>query len=206
MRLAPSLLPLAALALLATRTWGAEGLPLTDEGKRLAQALDALDVQNHWKSGEHISRWKTGAADGKRGGPKTHCSLFVAAVCARLAVPMLAPPPQTFLSNRQQEWLLAEGKDRGWGPVSAVTAQRLANRGTLVLASYKNPQPRKAGHIAVVHPAGVTVEEVRERGPHIAQAGTENYADTDVRTGFRHHRGAWERHEIHYFAYRPAGK
>jgi hypothetical protein len=183
---------------------GAEPLPLTDKGKRLAKRLDAFDVEHHWKSGEHITDWKTGASDGKKGGPKTHCSLFVAAVCSKLGVPMLDPPPQTFLSNRQQDWLLKQGKKDGWRRVRRpVQAQRLANEGVLVVASYKNPDPKKAGHIAVVRPAAVTPAEVHEGGPRITQAGQKNYRSTNVRTGFRFHPGAFENGEILYFAHQP---
>jgi hypothetical protein len=195
-----SLLPAAAPA----AQEGAEPLPLTDKGKRLAKRLDALDVEHHWKSGEHITDWKTGVSDGKQGGPKTHCSLFVAAVCSKLGVPMLDPPPQTLLSNRQQDWLRKQGKKDGWQRVrEPVQAQRLANEGELVVASYKNADPKKAGHIAVVRPAAVTPAEISESGPRITQAGQRNYRSTNVRTGFRFHRGAFENGEILYFAYRP---
>jgi hypothetical protein len=172
----------------------------------LARVLDAMDVEGHWKAGEHISDWRTGETDGTKGGPPTHCSLFVAAACRKLGVPMPGPPPQAFLSNRQHQWLLKEGRDEGWRRVrDPVEAQRLANRGVVVAASYESPDAKRPGHIAVVRPAAVEVGRVRERGPRIAQAGATNYRDTDVATGFRHHRGAWERGEVLFFAYRPGG-
>jgi hypothetical protein len=180
-------------------------LALTPKGKQLAELLDSLKVETRWRAGQHITRWRTGHADGKTGGPRTHCSLFVAAVCWRLHAPMLEPPPQLFLSNRQQDWLTTQGKAKGWRRVKdPLAAQRLANRGTLVIASYKNPRPKRAGHIAVVRPAAVTARRVRERGPRITQAGARNYRDTDVRTGFRNHRGAWEKGRVLFFAYRPS--
>jgi hypothetical protein len=160
-------------------------------------------VENHWKAEEHITNWKTGEPDDKIGGPHTHCSLFVAAVCWKLDVPMLNPPPQTVLANRQQDWLFKEGKDKGWRQIKdAVVAQRLANQGVLVLASYKNGNPKKAGHIAVVRPAAIAPQNVTTRGPRIAQAGASNYRDTDVKTGFKHHLRAWENGEVLFFAFR----
>src|SRR4051794_5939413 len=99
---------------------------------------------------------------------------------------MLPPPPQNFLSNRQQAWLFKEGNALGWRQVKhAVEAQRLANRGIVVVASYRNPNPKKAGHIAMIRPAEVRRALVQERGPRIAQSGGRNYRDTDVQTGFR---------------------
>lgn len=185
----------------------AELIPLTPEGMRLARVLDAMDVENHWLPADHITDWRTGEPDGKAGGPRTHCSLFVAAVCWKLHAPMLDPPPQTFLSNRQQDWLLKEGKDKGWTELrDGVDGQRLANRGVLVVASYRNPNPKKAGHIAVLHPAPVSLRAVAADGPRITQAGAHNYRETDVENGFKNHRGAWQNGEIHFFAYQPPGK
>jgi hypothetical protein len=196
-----------AVLLWAAVGTGSEKLPVSAEGTKMLDLLDALDVENHWKAGEHITQWRTGEADGKTGGPRTHCSLFVAAVCWKLDVPMLNPPPQTFLANRQQDWLLQQGKEKGWKQIrDVVEAQRLANRGSLVLASYKNPDPKKAGHIAVLRAGELTAEAVQEKGPRITQAGTTNFKETDVKQGFRHHPGAWERGEILYFAYLPPSR
>src|SRR5215471_15902481 len=64
-------------------------IPLSPKGKKLRAVLDSLDVENHWLAGQHITHWKTGEADDKKGGPRTHCSLFVAAVCWKLDIPML---------------------------------------------------------------------------------------------------------------------
>jgi hypothetical protein len=199
----------ASLVLLAwcafpVATWAADKIPVTAEGVQLRKTLDSLDVENHWLAGQHITKWKTGESDEKTGGPKTHCSLFAAAVCVKLDVPLLFPPPQTFLANRQQEWLLDEGKKKGWKQIkNAVEAQKLANEGVLVLASYKNPDAKKAGHIAVVRPDEVEAAAVKKSGPRITQAGATNYNDTDVKTGFVHHKDAFANDEILYFAYQP---
>jgi hypothetical protein len=181
----------------------AETIPLSAKGKELAAALDAMDVKNRWLPTRHVSNWKTGEADDKKGGPRTHCSLFVSAACWKLHVPMLDPPPQTLLANRQQAWLQKEGKKKGWRQVSdPVEAQRLANQGVVVVASYRNPNPKRAGHIAVVRPAAVDAAGVRKTGPRVTQSGGTNYTNASVKTGFRNHPGAWEHGEVLFFAYK----
>ncbi|HZU38746.1 MAG TPA: hypothetical protein VFA18_22655 [Gemmataceae bacterium] len=221
MRLFMSWLPPLAFAFLSFITEGAQAQPPTHGGRRapagasgslactakgtaLAQVLDSLQVQTHWLAGQSINDWQTGLSDNRTGGPRTHCSLFVSAVCQKLHIPMLDPPPQTFLSNRQQNWLVREGRGKGWRQVKdPVEAQWLANQGVVVLASYKSRDAKKAGHIAVVRPAVAAPAEVRARGPWITQAGARNYRKTDTRTGFKNHPAAWKNREIHYFAYRP---
>ena len=71
----------------------------------------------------------------------------------------------------------------------------------MVLAGYKNPDAKRAGHIAIVRPAEVGPDEVKERGPHITQVATTSYKDTDVQTGFKHRPGAWERGEVLSFTH-----
>jgi hypothetical protein len=187
-----SVLPLAALVLFAANVLGADALPLADAGKQLADTLDSLDVESHWKAGEHVTNWQTGEADGRQGGPKTHCSLLVA-TCARPGVPMLSPA-QTFLSDRQQDWLRAEGKDQGWRQVSAVGAQRLANRG----GAGPRQLPESLPGEGRPHGRGPPRRRHRAGGPGARAArrpaGSENSGDTDARTGFRHHRRARPRH------------
>jgi len=178
-------------------------LEVTPAGKKLAAKLDHMKVEQRWLPKVHVD-WKTGLPDGKTGGPPTHCSLFVAAACLKLGVPMLEPPPETFLSNKQQEWLLGEGKKRGWVKLKdGLKAQRLANEGVVVVASYRNPDAKKAGHIAMVRPAATTRAEVEKVGPRICQAGVKNANDTDLKTGFRYHKGAFENGEVLFFAYKP---
>jgi len=198
-----TIIPTALLALLLGAGPSAK-LTVTADGKKLARALDKMEVEKHWLPKLHIGDWKTGEPDGKKGGPPTHCSLFVSAACYRLKAPMLNPPPQTFLSNRQQQWLQKEGKKLGWVRVKdMLKAQRLANEGVIVVASYRNPDPKKAGHIAMVRPAVISAEKITKSGPRICQAGATNYNDIDLKTGFKHHPGAWSKKEILFFAYKP---
>jgi hypothetical protein len=202
MRTLRSTMFLWTLLLCTVAVRAGEPLPVMNEGVKLRETLDMMDVMNRWKPNEHITHWKTGESDDKTGGPKTHCSLFAAAVCWKLDAPLLSPPPQTLLANRQQDWLFDEGKKKGWKKLDdALEAQKLANEGVLVLASYKNPDAKKAGHIAVVRPSEIDAAALKKSGPRITQAGATNYEDTDVKTGFKNHPGAFENGEILYFAY-----
>jgi hypothetical protein len=81
-------------------------------------------------------------------------------------------------------------------------AQRLANEGYLVVASYANPNRKKPGHIAVVRPSTKSDRLLAEEGPDVTQAGRHNYQRTSVKNGFKSHAGAWKRGEIHYFAHK----
>jgi hypothetical protein len=179
-------------------------IPISAEGQRLRAALDAMDVEHLWLPGEHID-WRTGMPDGKRveAGPHTHCSAFLAAFCVKQSIPILLPPPQKHLANRQQDWLLAEGAKQGWLEVNAVKAQELANQGRVVVASWKNSEKdgyhRGAGHMAIVRPEALPRSVIHERGPQITQAGGQNYNSNTVAYAFRGR--AWQKHEVRYFAY-----
>jgi len=184
---------IVAAALLAAAGFAAPAAEVTPAGRRLAERLDAMDVEHHWLAGAHVD-WRTGDPD--RGTPfKSHCSVFVAAACERLGVYILRPPDhgQVHLASAQQEWLRAEGAAHGWRPVgSPYEAQRLANQGQVVVAVYGSPDPAKPGHIAVVRPSEKSPATIGVEGPQIIQAGAENWSSTSLREGFRHHRGAWQ--------------
>ena len=102
---------------------------------------------------------------------KTYCNVF-----ATLATEELGSKIPQKLANHQQEWLLKEGKDEGWQEVSAEEAQKLANQGRIVVASWKNPDPAKHGHIAVVRPYADHAFSA-EKGPRITQFGARNKKD-----------------------------
>ncbi len=192
------------LVLLCPADVGArEQVALYPEGRRLRAWLDTLDVEHRWRAGQKID-WRTGRkGDPSEYNPRTHCSAFVAAVCRRLGVPMLKPPPRMYLSNRQQDWLRGRGRALGWRRVGPVRAQELANRGYLVIASWKNREKdryhRGAGHVAVVRPQLKDVARIRKRGPQITQAGRRNYRTTSAAVGFRGR--AWKNRQVLYFAY-----
>jgi hypothetical protein len=192
------------LVLFAAPVNGAD--EISPEGRRLAEVLDGMDVEHHWPAGVHV-KWETGIPDGKPekgSGKHTHCSVFVASAAKKLGVYILRPPdhPQTLLANAQFEWLRSEGAGRGWRPVGdAEEAQRLANRGWLVVAVYHNHRDDKPGHIAIVRPNEKSRALVREEGPQIIQAGATNHTSTSLERGFASHPSAWKKHEVRFYAH-----
>jgi hypothetical protein len=176
---------------------------ITPAGEWLAKFLDRLDVEHHWLRGHEHVAWKTGLPLKREHGKvltplaadETHCSAFAAAVADNLGIYLLRPPEHShvLLANAQYDWLASEkGRSAGWMPVeTALDAQRSANRGDLVLAVFKNPDPAQPGHIAIIRPSKDTAEETRTKGPQITQAGFSNYGSTDLVVGFDHHPGAW---------------
>ena len=179
--------------------------PITPTGERLAAALDSMDVEAKWLSHEHVN-WQTGEPDrgGENEGPgtHTHCSAFAAAAAAKFNVYLLRPPEhgQVLLANAQADWLASEAASQaGWRKVAdALQAQRLANRGDLVLVLYQNPDRHVPGHIAVVRPSQKSAKSLEENGPEIIQAGERNHAKTNVRLGFDNHPGAWPGGVLYY--------
>jgi hypothetical protein len=206
--------PRAALALLLAFASGVSGcrsaLPpeeeITPAGERLARELDAMQVEKHWIAGHHVN-WRTGDPDGRPvplEGKHTHCSAFAAAAASRLGVDLLRPPDhnQVLLANAQCEWLTTVGPAVGWKPVAGpLEAQRLANRGWLVLACYVSPDPELPGHIAIVRPAALTRQHIDSQGPQITQAGVKNYRSASLAEGFRHHPDAWRERAVKFYGH-----
>jgi hypothetical protein len=173
---------------------------------RVAAAIDAMNVEQHWPAGVHID-WETGVPDGKAEsniGRHTHCSAFVAAAAKRLGIYILRPPEhgQMLLANAQFDWLAQQGSGRGWQPLGdAVAAQDSANRGYLVVAAYKNHHEDKPGHIAIVRPSEKGATAILAEGPQITQAGTVNYRSIPLKQGFAGHPAAWGEHEVRFYAH-----
>jgi hypothetical protein len=199
---------LGALPVLSSAAWPALGHaeaaccgPITPEGERLLAVLDHSGVDRlwspgfrvRWDSGEAIEAWSPGS------GPHTHCSAFAGSAAKRLGVYLLRPPEhgQTLLANAQMAWLRSgAGLAAGWrafvpdaGAVAA--AQELANRGALVVAVFQHPDPKKAGHIAIVRPGLLDNAVLAQDGPMVTQAGSHNAIAVSLARGFRGHRGAW---------------
>ena len=179
---------------------------ITPKANQLASRIDGLDVENHWPAGMHV-HWETGVPDGKpeiSAGKHTHCSAFVAAAAKMFGVYILRPPEhaQILLANAQYDWLANEGERNGWRSVRTdVEAQDYANRGFLVVATYKNHHDDKPGHIAIVRPSNKSEAAIRNEGPQVTQAGGTNYKSTSLRRGFAGHPAAWEQHEVRYYAH-----
>jgi len=179
---------------------------ITPEGQKLAAFLDSMNVEKLWLAGAQVD-WRTGLPNGKvYQNPKTHthCSAFAAEAAERLGIYLLRPPEHSavLLANAQQEWLCTRGTNLDWHPVtSPLKAQELANEGELVVVTCKNPNPAMPGHIAIVRPCTKSDQEILAEGPQVIQAGAENHVSTTVREGFKNHHGAFENHQLLYFAH-----
>jgi fibronectin type III domain protein len=175
----------------ASHTASVRALPVTsptifNQAIANAKIIDSLDVNHHWLSS----------------GENTYCNVFLDAATTALG----ARVPQRLASgeitaNQQQDWLLTTGKQLGWQELSAADAQRAANRGSVVVATWKNPGGAgdNHGHVAVVRYDDHAFDSTK--GPRIAQAGGHNFNDGYAadRYGFTSaHLGA-----VRYFAYKP---
>jgi hypothetical protein len=196
-----------ALALLAAAV--AQSAEITPAGQKLAATLDSMNVEQHWLAGQHVN-WLSGDPSNSvnhvevtKGG-STHCSAFAAAAGNKLGIYLLHPPEHSdlLLASAQQDWLEGAGAAQGWKPVKTpVEAQSLANKGEFVVVTYKSPDPKKPGHIAIVRPSEKSDADIAAEGPQIIQAGKHNYISTNVKEGFKNHPGAFENNEVRYFVH-----
>ena len=167
--------------------------PILPAAQTMLRVLEGMDVDKHWLSGG-IVNWKTGEPTGQPvsdSGKHTHCSQFAAAAAERFGIYLLRPPEHTsvLLANAQSEWLPADaGRKEGWSALSSgIAAQDAANRGEFVVAVYKNHDPKKSGHIAIVRPGEKSEAQIGQDGPEVIQAGGTNYIRTTLRQGFANH-------------------
>lgn len=180
-------------------SFGQNTLPITSKGNELKQFYLNQNVENLWLAGHHID-WETGQPDDPFAtkGIKTHCSAFVASVCKQKHIYILRPPEHKtgLLANAQYDWLFSkEATQIGWHQITDSIyqkAQSYANKGYLVTAVYKNPDPSKPGHIALVMPDEVTNDLLNQQGPTLIQAGSVNKSAIPLRLGFKHHIDKWE--------------
>ena len=183
--------------------WAARSKGPTDD---LWKRLEAMEVDKLWLPGAIVD-WKTGLPTGQpikdAKSKHTHCSQFVAAVADRLTIPLLRPPEHgvVLLANAQFDWLASDaGKKAGWVRlVDGAAAQSTANDGRLVLASLKNPDPTKSGHIAIVRPGNKDADLLAKDGPDIMQAGGTNALRITLRKGFGNHKKEYD--QIAFYAH-----
>lgn len=188
------------LFLISILHYGQEGdsLRMTDCGRQLKSFYLGMDVLHKWQSGQHIN-WQTGEPDDPDAvsGIRTHCSAFVAAACERRGIYILRPPEhkQELLANAQVRWLNSgRSKNFGWHALTGnilSEAQKMADEGYLVVACAQNPDPHKPGHIALVMPAELSLEQIRQNGPLLIQSSAKNSADAWFRDTFRHYITDW---------------
>jgi hypothetical protein len=213
MRVFRHIFPIVVFALFITCPLSAYGPtpnasidPISKNGRRLLTFLDALDVEHHWLPKRHVN-WMSGEPinDGTARGV-THCSAFVASVCARLGVYILRQPDhlETGLANAQCFWLEAYSKDKGWTSVKTPTeAQNRANQGEIVVVTFPDPQ-EKPGHIAIVKPSQKSQVLIQNEGAQIIQSGQRNFESISLREGFALHRGVWissDRYNVKFYAH-----
>ncbi|MBS1591698.1 MAG: hypothetical protein JST07_06260 [Bacteroidetes bacterium] len=184
--------------LLSVTCIGQQTISVNSEGKCLRDFYIKEDVANKWLSGHHIN-WETGESDNPNAtkGIKTHCSAFVAAACKQLNIYILRPPQhkQELLANAQFDWLNSEDAiQQGWKKIidnPLIEAERLANEGYVVIASTKNSNSHKPGHIALIIPKETSNKELTEKGPFLIQAAQTNGYDIYLRNGFKSHIKDW---------------
>jgi glutamine amidotransferase-like uncharacterized protein len=183
--------------------WSARSKGPTEE---LWKRLEGMEVDKLWLPGAIVD-WKTGLPTGQpikdAKSKHTHCSQFVAAATERLGVYVLRPPEHgvVLLANAQFVWLASDaGKKAGWVAMKdGAAAQAAANDGRLVLASLKNPDPTKSGHIAIVRPGNKDADLLAKDGPDIMQAGGTNALRTTLRRGFGNHKKEYD--QIAFYAH-----
>jgi glutamine amidotransferase-like uncharacterized protein len=183
--------------------WTARTKGPTEE---LWRRLESMEVEKLWLPGAIVD-WKTGLPTGQpikdAKSKHTHCSQFVAAVADRLAIPLLRPPEHgvVLLANAQYDWLAADaGKRAGWVALKdGAAAQAAANDGRLVLASLKNPDATRPGHIAVVRPGTKEAGLLAQEGPDVMQAGGTNALRISLRKGFGNHKKEYD--QIAFYAH-----
>ncbi len=183
--------------------WTARTKGPTEE---LWRRLESMEVEKLWLPGAIVD-WKTGLPTGQpikdAKSKHTHCSQFVAAVADRLAIPLLRPPEHgvVLLANAQYDWLAADaGKRAGWVALKdGAAAQAAANDGRLVLASLKNPDATRPGHIAVVRPGTKDAGLLAQEGPDVMQAGGTNALRISLRKGFGNHKKEYD--QIAFYAH-----
>lgn len=175
-----------------------DSLRMTACGKQLQTFYLGMDVLHKWQSGQHIN-WLTGEPDDPDAvsGIRTHCSAFVAAACERRGIYILRPPEhqQELLANAQVKWLTSDqARGFGWHPIKEhvlFEAQKIADQGYMVVACAQNPDRHKPGHIALVMPTNLSLQQLQQSGPVMIQSSTTNSVNALFRDAFRRHIADW---------------
>lgn len=82
-----------------------------------------------------------------------------------------------------------------------LEAQRLANDGKFVVASYHNHHDNKPGHIAIVRPSAKSLSDIEREGPQLIQAATINSTSISTKAGFAGHPSVWHDDEIDFYVH-----
>lgn len=175
-------------------------------GIKLLEMYKSMQVEKLWLNGVHVD-WISGEPDQTDAITEntTHCSAFVAAACYNMGIYILRPPEheQELLANAQYAWLLsAEAQKQGWRLINGSVyekAQKAANLGYMVVATYKNPKPDRAGHIVCVIPAEISQQELRASGPRVIQSGRANNSNMSFREAFHRVLKTWPSNNVLFF-------
>lgn len=129
-------------------------------GRRTAEYLNRVVAQFDV---ERSPRYKKNTrSDGK---PSTWCNLFLFDVLNAMGVGI-----PYMRASAMQDWFAKEGKALGWELCTPMVAMYRASLGWPVVCTYKNPDPQRSGHVAIVVPSR------GHPGLWIAQAGLENFS------------------------------
>ncbi len=179
-------------------------------GEKLLKDYLSMNVENLWIAGHHVD-WVTGLPDNPeaKAGTRTHCSAFVASACKKEDIYILSPPEhsQILLANAQYKWLSSTAAtSMGWHIITDTntskiyfSAQQYANKGFVVVAVYQNPVSNKPGHIALVRPNEMSVQQLIDEGPSIIMAGTNNHNLIGLKNGFKSHIQQWPEPAILFY-------
>lgn len=111
----------------------------------------------------------------------TYCNIYVwdctRALYAEIPHWVEDPKRRELNVNATMKWLEEHGKAHGWHEVDETVAVAHADIGGPAVAIWRNPNPRRSGHIAMLLPS-------RGRGVRIAQAGRRNLFDVTLPMGF----------------------
>ena len=184
--------------LLVSSAFGQRLITIDSAGYALQKFYLSQHVDSLWRSGQHVN-WETGQPEmsSSTKDKGAHCSAFVASVCKQKNIYILRPPAHEteLLANAQYTWLhSAEAAAQGWTPLKQnplERAQQLADSGVMVVACYKNPNPRWSGHIAFVMPSEITTDSIAASGPRMIQAGKTNSNNMSLKAAFSRHIKDW---------------
>lgn len=184
---------------------------ITIGGQSLAVLFNQTNVEFLWKNKNAIN-WFNGQSIHDLSGelPKlNHSGAYIASVLRKLGIYILQPPQasQTLLENNQHDWLLEIGiidynyTYLGNNLNSRINAQKEANKGNIVIASYKNINEELPGNIAFVIPFLTDTTEITLNGCRVIQASFINYNSVFLKEAFSLFPNAFDNFLIDFFSY-----
>ena len=155
--------------------WADIDIPAASEPHEVTDRLHAIVKQLDVENAPRYRASKTA----------TYCNIFVTDICRAWGVaphhwchPITGQPTERGVghelsANKMCAWFKSFGAAHHWVEADKKTATDAARRGHLVVLTWRNPEPKKSGHVAVLLPEGT-----------IAQAGRRNFVGQTVAQGF----------------------